>query len=248
MQVRFLLLTLLFVLCLLSCLAGPVFVRGESGGPSLPQAVVQKCPLPLHWDNVRDVGTRFILADCSGPARQSSIVKACWTPTSLRLFYLLRDDYILNPYRSCNQPLYQYDAVEAFIGPHVEEVHHYLEMELSPHAVLFVSNITNPNLVCQGIKGDPLSCSLFDYKAALNHTYGGWWGEVGIPWFVLYRYHPQFRDNMAALPVGSSWRINFFRVDQPAQGRAKEYSCWSCDYSSPPCFHKPAYFGTIHIS
>mmetsp|Transcript_22736 Transcript_22736/g.29028 ORF Transcript_22736/g.29028 Transcript_22736/m.29028 type:complete len:110 (+) Transcript_22736:386-715(+) len=63
-----------------------------------------------------------------------------------------------------------------------------------------------------------------------------------IPWSLLAQYPgagPQ-------IPPASTFRVNF-RVDTP-KNQAKEYSAWSCDNSSPACFHEPLYFGYLNIN
>jgi len=67
-------------------------------------------------------------------------------------------------------------------------------------------------------------------------------GTIGIPWSILATYPgagPQ-------LPPSDTFRVNFFRIDTPLY-QQKEYSGWSCDNTSPACFHEPLYFGYLQL-
>lgn len=225
-------------------------------GAALPSFFVYECPRPLNWDVVHDISSRFILSDCSGPARQQTTVKACYDNEMLRLFFINKDDNVESNYRNCNDPLFNQDVVEAFIGParvDGKPITNYLEIELSPNSVLFASNITNPGLTCSTISGTYLPCSLFNYKATRFDSRKIWWGQIDLPWAVLHKFrtaeqqqHDGFHSVVGA-PVGTTWRTNFFRIDRPAATQTREFSCFSCDESSPPCFHKPAYFAYLHV-
>lgn len=138
---------------------------------------IRSCPSPLNWNAVANVSTQdnqgFFLSDCSRPALQRTYLKACYTASHLFFHFYCLDNNIYNPYTRCNDPLFQYgaskpkyllshygnhllpfcvDVVELFIAPQPangQPTQHYIELELSPNSVLFVSNITNPYLDCQ---------------------------------------------------------------------------------------------------
>lgn len=56
-------------------------------------------------------GGGFMLADCSAPALQQTYVKACYTTEHLWLYFYCWDNNINNPFKSCNDPLFNYGMV-----------------------------------------------------------------------------------------------------------------------------------------
>merc|ERR1712100_13546 len=212
----------------------------------LPTFNVEACSSPILWNTTASTNsTAFYLADCSGPALQQTVVNACYDNTYLHLHFYCLDNNIYSPYTQCNDHLYNDDVVEVFIAPDLpndDPIHNYIELELSPNGVLFAADVTNPDLTCNGITDDNYPCSYFTYSAQRYDDEGYWTGTIGIPWSILATYPgagPQ-------LPPSDIFRVNFFRIDTPLY-QEKEYSGWSCDNSSPACFHEPLYFGYLQL-
>jgi hypothetical protein len=132
--------------------------------------------------------------------------------------------------------LYKYDVVEVFLASNSRDWrHHYYEFELSPSGALFVANISNPDETCQGMSGTSLPCGNgLRWEARIGT--GQWTGSLFIPWVLV-------QNNR--LPPERVWRANFFRIDKLRQTNAFEYSCWNPTMASPPCFHRPEYFGEL---
>jgi len=171
-------------------------------------------------------------------AKQSTIVHFCYTDGALLLKYESVDNNITSPYTDCNQPLYNSDVVEVFLtnvysGSSVD-LHHYLELEVSPNSVLFVAHITNPDLTCKGIQDQLVACDLSGvvWQAQRIDAENRWWAFLSIPWPLIGGFPHS----------GWSFSGNFFRIDTP-HGTSEEYSCWQSTNSNPPCFHIPKYFG-----
>lgn len=189
--------------------------------------------------------TGFVLDDGSGPGKQLTKLWACYTADSLYVKYVLQDNNIYNPVRGCNNKLYNADVVEMFIAPGTAVPHTYLELEVSPFSDLFAAKINNPNLTCDGIQDNLIACNAtgITWEAQAHHD-GFWWAYLAVPWKLIDSMAPEGFQGGAA---GSVYRANFFRVDIPKQSDNFEYTCWNPTMSTPPCFHKPAYFGAINL-
>jgi hypothetical protein len=62
----------------------------------------------------------------------------------LQIDFIAEDFYIKNTYKNCNDPLYNQDVVEFFLGDYYSDpLTHYIEFEISPFSELFVARIVN---------------------------------------------------------------------------------------------------------
>jgi len=135
----------------------------------------------------------------------------------------------------------------------------YLEVEVSPNSVLFVSKIYNPQGTCQGIEGTLVDCSVsgIHWSAKRSDNENTWFAFLSIPFELIVNAssdnsasensHAARHLSVEVAPL-SVLHGNFFRIDTPSSTGTKEYSCWNPTMASPACFHKPAYFGTLHLS
>jgi len=214
---------------------------------SLNAITIFRCPPSLSpdgdWSNVQHVTDFKLVQDPNHKAKQNTAVHFCYDDRALQLKYECEDNNIISPYTDCNQPLYNSDVVEVFLthvysGPSVD-LHHYLELEVSPNSVLYVSHITNPNLTCEGIQGLLVVCdqSGVVWTAQRKDAENSWWAFLSIPWGLI-----------GGLPrEGWSFSGNFFRIDTP-HNNPQEFSCWQSTNSNPPCFHVPKYFAKFDFA
>lgn len=123
----------------------------------------------------------------------------------------------------------------------VYDYHNYLEVEISPHNVLFYSKIFNPNLNCTNLEGSLQQCagSGLKWDAGIEDVY--WWVYLQVPFYLLGA--PGGATQLQAIPY--TWKGNFFRID--ILNDVREFSCWSPTYTSPACFHRPEYFGDLSL-
>eukprot|EP01125_Pyxidicula_operculata_P022999 TRINITY_DN9749_c0_g1_i1.p1 TRINITY_DN9749_c0_g1~~TRINITY_DN9749_c0_g1_i1.p1 ORF type:complete len:228 (-),score=31.36 TRINITY_DN9749_c0_g1_i1:18-701(-) len=207
---------------------------------------VKKCPPGIgpegDWSATTKLGLFHLANEPSTTAKQQTTVHICYTEVALHIKFDCIDNNASSTFHTCNQPLYQQDVVETFItsrynAPNVD-LHHYVEIEVSPNGVLFVSDITNPNLVCSGITGDTIDCSNSGITWEAKKFSESWWAYLSVPWKLIDRGNP--------VSTHHSFSANFFRIDTPLSS-AKEYSCWNSTDSRPPCFHKPHYFGVFNM-
>ena len=206
------------------------------------QIGVKHCPFPLphpksDWNlyDVSKLTSGFTLANGSGLAQQQTQLYLCFHKhqNALLLKYQSLDDNIVNPLRGCNAPLYNYDVVEVFLSNGTTDGHSYLELEVSPYSQLFASYISNPNLSCAGISGEPLNCNSSNILWKASVETNGWWAYLSVP---LRLMEPITNNTLTG---------NFFRIDQPKETNQREFSCWISTQSDPACFHKPKYFSIL---
>jgi hypothetical protein len=221
---------------------------------ALPTLKVPKCPSPLDWNQTALVPS-FTLDSGSGSPIQQTEVHVCYDTNFLYVRYDCIDNNIYSDYQNCNDDLFNEDVVEMFIAPvksgDVEaDVYHYIEMEVSPNGVLFVSNITNYSGDCTNFNGDLIPCaqSGIIQNAQRFDSQNKWWATIQIPFSLLAQMPPYdlARDQFGPYLATTTFRANFYRIDQP-NGGVREFSCWSPTMANPPCFQKPAYFGTLQI-
>jgi hypothetical protein len=135
------------------------------------------------------------------------------------------------------------DAMEAFLGffsfDASYDLHHYIELEVSPLGVLFFAKIENPTLSCANITGNLQQCAGSGLTWMAGSTGPTWWSYLQVPFSALGASGGA--SMLAKTP--HTWRGNFFRIDLLTDGR--QFSCWSPTFSNPACFHKPEYFGNL---
>eukprot|EP01105_Mastigella_eilhardi_P003711 TRINITY_DN1484_c0_g1_i1.p3 TRINITY_DN1484_c0_g1~~TRINITY_DN1484_c0_g1_i1.p3 ORF type:complete len:226 (-),score=64.89 TRINITY_DN1484_c0_g1_i1:2639-3316(-) len=183
--------------------------------------------------------SEFTLDDGSAPAVQQTEVHVCYTNKGFNITFDCADNNIHNPYTDCNDPLYQYSVVEAFLAP-ADDVknppYKYVEIEVAPTGALFVANIVNTNGECSGISDELIPCNATEiaWSATRDDANNYWGANLFVPFSLFDHY-------------GKNWQGNFFRIDTP-KGQSKEYSCWSPTMASPACFHRPKYFGSLVLA
>jgi len=154
----------------------------------------------------------FQLSSNAGPPRQPTNVSVCYSNTHLQIFFNSRDNNIHSSYSQCNQPLYNEDVVEMFIvdADTGQYPKYYFELEVSPNSVLFVSQIYNPNGVCQGIVGTLIDCnkSGIQYTAKRFDQQNYWTASLNIPWTFLQK--SLIAPNGTITAFSKTWMVNFF--------------------------------------
>jgi len=222
---------------------------------SLPTFKIQRCEHPpppgSSWQEITSVKD-FILADGSTRAKQQTTVFMCYNSQWIYIKFNCSDNHIYSPFTKCNQPLYQYDVVEVFLtspttNNEESNLHNYVELEVSPNGILFVSRINNTLLRCGGFIGTEIPCNETGilWYAARYDSKNNWWAYLQIPWRLL-NFTAEIENFVETQSRKINWRGNFYRIDSP-KNLPKEYSCWSPTMSTPPCFHKPAYFGYLDL-
>jgi hypothetical protein len=188
------------------------------------------------WESV-PVLPPFILADGSGPAKQQTRARVCYDAEALYVRFDCDDRDIWGTCTQRNDPIYDEEVVEVFLGSGEADPVRYFEFEISPNGVLFDARIYNPTSQRSELEWDESwDCPGIRWQAARDDVANRWWAAIAIPWVAV--------GPPGDLP--SVWRANFYRIERPRDAEP-EYSCWSPTMTEPADFHKPAYFGVLEL-
>lgn len=164
----------------------------------------------------------------SDPLRETR-VRLLWTPETLHLRFEAR-------YRSItvfpdSEPngrrdfLWDRDVAEAFLQPDSSALRCYKEFEVSPNGFWIDLNIS-----C-GKKRDLRSG--LTRRVSIDEKSKQWIAELSIP----------MKSLVARFDPVAVWRVNFYRVEGPAEPRF--YSAWCPTGTPEPNFHVPEAFGKL---
>lgn len=205
--------------------------------PRAPQAWSSPTATPEAWSWDGPALPDLLRADGSGPVRQQTVVRVCADTQALYVRFDCDDRDIWGTYDRRDDPIYDQEAVELFISPGSATPVRYYEFEVSPNGVLLDAAIFNPTSLRADIEGDlSWNCPGIHFSAGRDDQAACWWATLIIPWAGLV---PQ-----GGLPT--TWRANFYRIERP-HDEEPEFSCWSPTMTQPADFHKPAYFGMLHL-
>ena len=178
------------------------------------------------------------LADGSGPAKQQTTTRICYDAQALYVRFDCEDRDIWGSFTQRDDPIYDEEVVELFLGPGEAGPVHYYVFEISPDAVLLDAKIYNPTSQRPELVVDlSWDCPGLRWHAERNDAKNHWWAVLAIPWAAL--------APPGELP--SVWRANFYRIERPRNDEP-EFSCWSPTMTEPADFHKPAYFGFVELA
>lgn len=210
----------------------------------LPHTTVP--PKPIHWPTgvaphtwpwaELDPLPPFFLADGSGPAQQQTAARLCHADGILHIHFDCADREIWGTFSQRDDPIYDEEAVELFIGPGSIDPVEYFEFEVSPNGVLLDATIHNPTGRRADMKANfAWNCPGVRWHAARDDAGNRWQAWLSVPLASLVDGPPPAR-----------WRANLYRIDRP-RSAAAEFSCWSPTWAVPVDFHKPARFGFLEL-
>ncbi|MEV5026285.1 carbohydrate-binding family 9-like protein [Paenibacillus sp. LPE1-1-1.1] len=165
-------------------------------------------------------------------ALEQTVVRACWSPNFLFIQFICEDRHIASDFLNRDDPLYEQDVVELFFDEYGNGTH-YLELEVSPHNVVFDARIENDgfgNTVRVDKEWDFVGLQTNVYLDAPDRLVY----EIQIP---AYNFDRPFR-------AGMQWRANFYRIDENPEG-LREYQAWQP--TGAVNFHVSDEFGTIQF-
>jgi hypothetical protein len=176
--------------------------------------------------------------DAAAP-RLATSVALYYDDHYLSILFCGSDDYVQATHLRHDAPLYEEDAVEAFLAP--DSLSTYYEIEASPKGTLFDARIESPtgmresmivdrDWTCYGLVAAVRRVTESDGVTTIDTL-------IRVPFAALDRAAP--RD-------GETWRCNFFRIDRhPTQG--DEFCAWQPTLRVPADFHVTAAFGTVRF-
>jgi hypothetical protein len=190
------------------------------------------------WDGAAQLPA-FILADGSGPAEQQTLTRLCYNRQALFVRFDCADRDIWSISTQRDDPIYNEEVVEVFIGPGTATPVDYYEFEVSPNGVLLDLTVHNPNSMRADMTFDfAWNCPDLRWAAGRDDAQGHWWAIYAIPWASIGAAEPE------NLPM--HWRANFYRIERLRDAQP-EFSCWSPTLTEPADFHKPGRFGLLEL-
>jgi hypothetical protein len=188
------------------------------------------------WDDAAILPS-FTLADGSGLAIQQTVTRVCYNDQAFFVRFDCDDRDIWGTSTQRDDPIYDEEVVEVFIGPGEETQVDYYEFEVSPNGVLLDLTVHNPTSQRAELKVDfAWDCPSLRWAAGRDDAKHHWWAVLAIPWASI--------GATAELP--KVWRANFYRIERPRDAEP-EFSCWSPTMTEPADYHKPAYFGVLEL-
>ena len=180
----------------------------------------------------------FTLADGSGLAEQQTAARVCHDSQALYVRFDCDDRDIWGTFTRRDQPIYDEEVVELFIGAGKADPVRYFEIELSPNGVLFDAEIYNPTSERRDMVIEVTwNCRRIKWHAERHDEEGLWWAMLAVPWDAI----------KPSGPMPTLWRANFYRIER-TRDAVPEFSCWSPTKTEPADFHKPAFFGTLELA
>lgn len=215
-------------------------VGRASTGPQVPSLDVPACPATAALTYSKSVPDRanFNLTQ----------VELCYSATAIRITFTAFNEtnFHFNPNHTLNDPIYEYEVMEAFISAGHDDPSTYFEFEVSPNNVTFNAFILNPSKVRAA--GSPFGGAYVSVPSpldfgitattTLDRAAQTWVSTARIPLFIF-----NVNEGMAK---GTRWRMNFFRtITAPDTFPAQRLGAWN-----PPSqanFHMTPFFGRVRF-
>ena len=197
---------------------------------ALPSLDVPACPL-----------TGTIRYNKSVPDKQEfplTQVDLCYTDTSIDITFTAYNEtnFYFNESQKTNDPIWQYEVMEAFIARATDDPQTYLEFEVNPNNVTFQAFIYNPSKVRATPLGTYYIPEPFPLATVVDKPAEKWTSTASIPLGL-------FNVEKAK---GTDWRMNFFRtVVSPDTFPDQLLGAWSPP--NEPSFHMTPFFGRVHF-
>jgi methionine-rich copper-binding protein CopC len=151
-----------------------------------------------------------------------------------------------NSMKTHNEALYNQEVFEVFIAAGKDTPKAYLEIEINPNAAVWLGKIQNESPGLEALKTEMLDPLASNINFEVSNEGSLFAGFLEIPWKLISE------------DMHETYRINFFRIrtfvshkDPNWVGTAADcdYISWSPTYSgAEPAFHRPAYFGVLHLT
>ena len=202
-----------------------------------------------EWQDVPSAGT-MVNTMTGDPVALSTTVKLQWDDKFLYAFFQMVDNDVWGSLKNRDDKLWTEEAVELFVDANGDG-RSYIELQVSPRGTLFDTYLPEYRKYEDAIdpKKKPFSWNS-SWKAAVavdgtidnrDDLDRGWNVEIALP---LADVNGMLKDGKVTIPppYGTTWRMNFFRLDKAKDGR-QDAQAWS-----PPMvgdFHKLDRFGQV---
>ena len=173
-------------------------------------------------------------------------VDLCYDNDAIQLTFTAYNEtnFYTNESYGTNDPIWEYEVMEAFIYKGTEDPQTYLELEISPRNVTFQAFIYNPSKV--RAEGAPMDTMFVADPITDGLTATTELDKPGETWVSSVRVPLGFFNVDSGNAKGTKWRMNFFRtVVEPDTFPDQLLGAWSpTDEAS---FHKTPFFGNIEF-
>ena len=186
-------------------------------------------PTPLAWQTAAPVVFDHDWKGQNADPSRSTEVRLLWLPETLFLRFTAhyRDLTVFADSDASGRrgQLWDRDVVEVFLQPDAGDPWIYKEFEISPNGMWIDLDVNH------GALGNAQSGLL--RRVTVSPAEKTWIAELAIPMRALTDpFDPH-----------KSWRVNFFRVEGPAEPRF--YSAWNPTGTAEPSFHVPEAFAPL---
>ncbi|KAI3319113.1 hypothetical protein HD806DRAFT_510039 [Xylariaceae sp. AK1471] len=171
-------------------------------------------------------------------------VDLCYTDSDIKITFTALEEvnFFYNESQTTNDPLYEYEVMEAFIYHGTNDPQSYFEFEVSPNNITWQAFIYNPSKVRatgapfdNGMLANPIVDGLVT-STALDRNAGIWVSNASIPLGLF-----NVDDGQAK---GTKWRMNFFRtIVSPDTFPDQGLGAWNPTNMSN--FHMTPFFGKV---
>lgn len=188
------------------------------------------------------VSSQFVDTMSGGAAQVGATVRAMWDDTNLYVAFDVADPFLVSPFRTLDDHLWEKDCVEIMLDPGGDGLN-YFELQANPLGTVFDTRYDSRRV--------PQPIGHADWNSGMRVGVGlrgapndetddeGYTVELVIPWNAFAAGTPAPPPPRA----GESWRGNFYVMDTTRTGiRA---AAWSAPRI--PDFHFPPRFGEIHF-
>jgi hypothetical protein len=175
--------------------------------------------------------------------QQQTIVRVAVSATHLHVRFECEDKHIFAQVTEPNGPVCEDSCVEFFLAPDPEKTLAYFNLEMNCCGTIHLAYgedrygrvMATPKV----IDTIEVNSSVPGFTKQESPDDDGWTIEATVPFAALMQ--------MASFPApspGNFWRGNFYRCGGKTD---PQYACWSPIDWPQPDFHRPEYFGGLHI-
>lgn len=182
-----------------------------------------------------------------GAPAQATAVTLHLTSRVLHVRFVCEDTNAWSTFTERDEPLFEQEAVEVFIGPGMGDTKAYFEFEVSPEGVLWDGVVWSPNLCRRDMVSDPRWDSDDVQWGAMRHfDRDVWEAWVSIDLDELYRESLRLGFEGVGGEFPADWRLNLYRIDRP-EGAPAEYTALAPTLADPADFHVPQSFLLVQL-
>lgn len=245
--------TLTFVVLLLIACEKKPQTYDQSPISNTKKSVIGKKTLPhirVKKNNYTTVKEAFSHSVGGKPVQEKTIINITYNETFLVIQFECKDNPRVdqNYYSEDNTPLFHQEVFELFIAAGEEAPENYLELQINPNNALFIGRVTNKYKSDKSYHFDKIDAenSMVEREVIKLPEENLWKGVLKIPLILINETQS----------IAQTYRLNMFRIiskkdqkDKAWKGNTSNatYACWNSTLSKKPNFHRPDYFGYLHL-